>query len=290
LNAIFKPKSIAIIGATTRKGSIGREIINNLFSFEFNGMIFPVNPHYDYIHSTKCYPTVLSIPDPVDLAVVVVPKEHVLMAAEDCGRKGVKGLVIITAGFKEVGGEGEERERELSQIAEKYGMRMVGPNCMGVIAATSEVQMNATFSPSTPKRGNLAFMTQSGALGVAIILAAHKMNLGFSYFASVGNKADVSAVDLLEYWENDDDTGVIGLYLESFDNPMRFTELSKRISKNKPIVTVKSGTSAAGARAATSHTGSLAGLARCPGATAWPSSPTRAGRRSWPPTISNRRA
>jgi acetyltransferase len=260
LDAIFKPRSIAIIGATTRPGSLGREIIQNLFSFEFNGMIFPVNPKYEYIHSTKCYPTVLSIPDPVDLAVVVVPKEHVLMAAEDCGRKGVKGLVIISAGFKEVGGEGVEREKKLVAIARKYDMRIIGPNCMGIIAATPEVCMNATFSPSPPKRGNLAFMTQSGALGVAIILAAHKLNLGFSYFASVGNKADVSAVDLLEYWENDDYTGVIGLYLESFDDPMRFTELSKRISKKKPIVTVKSGTSAAGARAASSHTGSLAGL------------------------------
>jgi acetyltransferase len=260
LDAIFKPKSIAIIGATVREGSLGRELLNNLFSFEFNGMIFPVNPRYDYIHSTKAYPTVLSIPDPVDLAVVVVPKEHVLMAVEDCGRKGVKGLVIITAGFKEVGGEGVEREEQLVEIAERYGMRIIGPNCMGVIAATPEVRMNATFSPSTPNLGNLAFMTQSGALGVAIILALHKLNLGFSYFASVGNKADVSAVDLLEYWENDDHTGVIGLYLESFDDPTRFTELSKRISKHKPIIAVKSGTSAAGARAASSHTGSLAGL------------------------------
>jgi acetyltransferase len=260
LDAIFKPKSIAIIGATTRKGSIGREMINNLFAHDFNGMIFPVNPRYEYIHSTKSYPTVLSIPDPVDLAVIVVPKEHVLMAAEDCGRKGVKGLVIISAGFKEVGGEGEEREKKLIEIVRKYDMRMVGPNCMGVIAATPDVRMNATFSPSTPRRGNLAFMTQSGALGVAIILAAHKSNLGFSYFASVGNKADVCAVDLLEYWENDEHTEVIGLYLESFDNPVRFTQLSKRISKTKPIVTVKSGTSAAGARAASSHTGSLAGL------------------------------
>jgi len=260
LDAIFKPRSIAIIGATTRRGSIGREIINNLFSFEFNGMIFPVNPRYEYIHSTKAYPTVLSIPDPVDLAVIVVPKEHVLMAAEDCGRKGVKGMVIITAGFKEVGGEGIERELKLVEIAKKYGIRMVGPNCMGVLAATPEVHMNATFSPSPPKHGNLAFMTQSGALGVAIMLAAHKLNLGFSYFASVGNKADVSAVDLLEYWEHDEHTGVIGLYLESFDDPMKFTLLSKRISKHKPIVAVKSGTSEAGARAATSHTGSLAGL------------------------------
>jgi acetyltransferase len=260
LDAIFKPKSIAIIGATVRPGSLGREMINNLFNFDFNGMIFPVNPRYEYIHSTKAYPTVLSIPDPVDLAVVVVPKEHVLMAAEDCGRKGVKGLVIITAGFKEVGGEGIEREEQLVAIAKKYGMRIIGPNCMGVIASPPDVRMNATFAPGVPRRGNLAFMTQSGALGVAIILTAKKLNLGFSYFASVGNKADVSATDLLQYWENDEYTGVIGLYLESFDNPTKFAELSKRITKSKPIVAVKSGTSEAGARAATSHTGSLAGL------------------------------
>lgn len=260
LDVIFKPKSIAVIGATTRRGSIGREILNNLFSFEFNGKIFPVNPKHEYIYSTKAYPSVLSIPDPVDLAVIVVPKEQVLMAAEDCGRKGVKGMVIITAGFREVGEEGLKRELELSEIAKKYRMRMVGPNCMGVIAATPDVRMNATFAPGTPKQGNLAFMTQSGALGVAIILAAGKLNLGFSYFASVGNKADISAIDLLEYWENDEHTGVIGLYLESFDDPTRFTVLSKRISKSKPIIAVKSGTSAAGARAASSHTGALAGL------------------------------
>ena len=147
LDAIFKPKSIAVVGATTRKGSIGREILNNLFTFEFNGKIFPVNPKYEYIYSTKAYPTVLSIPDPVDLAIIIVPKEDVLMVVEDCGRKGVKGLVIISAGFKEVGGEGEEREKKLIEIADKYGIRMIGPNCMGVIAATPEVRMNATFSP-----------------------------------------------------------------------------------------------------------------------------------------------
>jgi acyl-CoA synthetase (NDP forming) len=196
----------------------------------------------------------------VDLAIIIVPKEHVLMVVEDCGRKGVKGLVIISAGFKEVGGDGIEREERLIAIARKYGMRVVGPNCMGVIAAAPDVRMNATFAPCTPHSGNFAFMTQSGALGVAIILAARKLNLGLSYFASVGNKVDISANDLLEYWEHDERTGVIALYLESFGNPGRFTELSKRISKKKPIVVVKSGTSAAGARAASSHTGSLAGL------------------------------
>lgn len=260
LDAIFKPKSIAVVGATTRAGSIGREILRNLFDFEFNGKIFPVNPRYEYIHSVKAYPTVLSIPDEVDLAVIVVPKDYVQQAVEDCGRKGVKGLVIISAGFREVGGEGVKREEELIRIVKQYGMRLIGPNCMGVIAATPNVRMNATFSPSVPSPGGLAFMTQSGALGVAILIAAHKLNLGFSYFASVGNKADVSAIDLLQYWEDDEHTRVIALYLESFGDPERFTELSRRVSRKKPIVAVKSGTSAAGARAASSHTGSLAGL------------------------------
>ncbi len=260
LDAIFKPRSIAVVGATPRAGSIGREILNNLFANEFNGKIFPVNPKYEFIHSTKSYPTVTSIPDPVDLAVIVVPAARVLGVVQDCARKGVKGLVIITAGFREIGPEGAKLEDAIIDIARQHGMRMIGPNCMGVIDATPEVRMNATFSPGVPPTGTVAFMTQSGALGVAILLAVEKLGLGFSYFASVGNKADVGAMDLLEYWENDPDTHLIAMYLESFGDPRRFTEMSKRISKTKPIVVVKSGTSAAGARAASSHTGSLAGL------------------------------
>ncbi len=260
LDAIFKPRSIAVIGATPRVGSIGREILNNLFAYEFNGKIFPVNPRYEYIHSTKAYPTVLSIPDPVDLAIIVVPAAHVYSAVDDCGRKGVKGLVVITAGFRETGEEGAAREEAIIRLAKKYDMRMIGPNCMGVIDATPDVRMNATFSPGVPPSGSVAFMTQSGALGVAILLAVQKLGLGFSYFASVGNKADVSAMDLLEYWEKDTHTSLIAMYLESFGDPRRFTELSKRISREKPIVVVKSGTSDAGARAASSHTGSLAGM------------------------------
>lgn len=260
LDAIFKPHSIAVVGATPRPGSIGREILNNLFANEFNGKIFPVNPKYEFIHSTKSYPTVSSIPDAVDLAVIVVPAAHVLGVVQDCARKGVKGLVIITAGFREIGPEGAKLEDAIIDIAAQHGMRMIGPNCMGVIDATPEVRMNATFSPGVPPTGTVAFMTQSGALGVAILLAVEKLGLGFSYFASVGNKADVGAMDLLEYWENDPHTQLIAMYLESFGDPRRFTEMSKRISKTKPIVVVKSGTSAAGARAASSHTGSLAGL------------------------------
>ncbi len=260
LDAIFKPRSIAVIGATSRVGSIGREILNNLFANEFNGKIFPVNPKYEYIHSTKAYPSVASIPDPVDLAVIVVPAAHVLGVVEECGAKGVRGLVVITAGFREIGPEGARLEDAVIDVAKRYGMRMIGPNCMGVIDATPDVRMNATFSPGVPPSGTVAFMTQSGALGVAILLAVQKLGLGFSYFASIGNKADIGAMDLLEYWENDAHTELIAMYLESFGDPRRFTELSKRISKRKPIVVVKSGTSAAGARAASSHTGSLAGL------------------------------
>jgi acetate---CoA ligase (ADP-forming) len=260
LDAIFKPRSIAVIGATPRPGSIGREILGNLFANEFNGKIFPVNPKYEYIHSTKTYPSVTEIPDPVDLAVIVVPAARVLGVVQECAKKGVKGLVIITAGFREIGPEGAKLEDAIIAVASEHGMRMIGPNCMGVIDATPEVRMNATFSPGVPPSGTVAFMTQSGALGVAILLAVQKLGLGFSYFASVGNKADVGAMDLLEYWEDDRHTQLIAMYLESFGDPRRFTEMSKRISKTKPIVVVKSGTSAAGARAASSHTGSLAGL------------------------------
>ncbi|HEX6791717.1 MAG TPA: acetate--CoA ligase family protein [Candidatus Krumholzibacteria bacterium] len=259
MDVIFKPRSIAVIGATPRPGSIGRQILNNLFEFEFNGKIFPVNPRYEYIHSTKAYASVEDIPDPVDMAVIVVPASGVLEAVDQCGRKGVKGLVIITAGFKETGPDGAKRETAVMEVARKYGMRVIGPNCMGVLDATPDVRMNATFSPGFPTPGAISFMSQSGALGVAILLAVEKLRLGFAYFASVGNKADVSGNDLLEYWENDIHTRVIAMYLESFGNPRKFTELAKRITKHKPLVIVKSGTSAAGARAASSHTGSLAG-------------------------------
>jgi acetyltransferase len=259
LDAIFKPRSIAVIGATPRPGSIGRQIVVNLFAYDFNGKIFPVNPRYEYIHSTKAYASVSDIPDPVDMAVIVVPAAGVLEAVEECAQKGVKGLVIITAGFKETGAEGAKREQAIVDVVRKHGMRLVGPNCMGVLDATPDVRMNATFSPGTPPAGGISFMSQSGALGVAILLATERLNLGFAYFASVGNKADVSGNDLLEYWENDPHTSIITMYLESFGNPRRVTELAQRISKKKPIVIVKSGTSAAGARAASSHTGSLAG-------------------------------
>jgi acetyltransferase len=259
LDAFFQPRSVAVIGASTRQGSLGREILHNIIEYEFNGKLFPVNPRAEFIHSIKCYPSVLAIPDDVELAIVVVPARGVLDAVRECGQKGVKGIVVISAGFKETGAEGHAREQEMVQIVREYGMRLIGPNCMGIFATHPKVRLNATFAPVVPIEGDVAFMSQSGAMGVAILHAIARMNVGLSFFASVGNKADVSGNDLLTYWEGDERTKVIALYLESFGNPRRFTRIAKRISRSKPIIIVKSGRTPAGARAATSHTGALAG-------------------------------
>ena len=260
LDCIFRPRSIAVVGASRRKGAIGRELMHNLIEYEFNGKVFPVNPKAEVIHSMKVYGTVLQIYDDIDLAIVVVPKNHVRLALEDCGRRGVKGVVVISAGFREVGEEGIKRELELLEICDRYGMRMVGPNCMGLVNTHPEVSMNATFAPSLPLPGNIAFLSQSGAMGVAILEHARELNLGYSMFVSMGNKADVNTIDLLEYWEDDPETDLILMYLESFGEPRRFTSLARRIVRKKPVICVKSGRTLAGARAAVSHTGALAGL------------------------------
>lgn len=257
LDCVFRPKSIAIIGASRRKGTIGYEILHNLVSGDYNGKVFPVNPKADVIHSIKCYPTVSEVPDQVDMALIVVPAALVPGVINECGEKGVKGLVVISAGFKETGQKGAELEKKVVEVVHKYGMRMVGPNCMGVISTDPAVKMNATFARIPALRGRIGFMSQSGALGEAILEYAQTVETGFSVFASVGNKADVSANDLMEYWEDDPNTEVILLYLESFGNPRRFKEIARRTSAKKPIVAVKAGTTFAGARAASSHTGAL---------------------------------
>lgn len=259
LDGIFKPESVAVIGASNRPGSIGREIVHNLIEFEFQGPVFPVNPKLRTLHSLKAYPSVDAIPDPVDLAIIVVPKEQVSQVVEACGRKGVKGLVVITAGFREVGGEGVAREEELRSLLDRYGMRMVGPNCMGVINTDPAVRLDASFARTMPTAGNIGFMSQSGALGEAILAIASRKGIGFSMFVSVGNKTDISGNDLLLYWENDPATKVILLYLENFGDPRRFTTIARRITRTKPIIAVKAGRTMAGARAISSHTGSLAG-------------------------------
>lgn len=260
LDAIFRPRSVAVIGASRRKQTIGREILHNLVGFEFTGPVYPVNPNTTSVHSMKSYSTIREVPGDVDLAVIVVPRDLVFGVVDECGRKGVRGIIVITAGFKEVGGEGIAAEERLKRKAHRYGMRMVGPNCMGVINTEPEVRLNASFAASLPEPGNVGFVSQSGALGEAILADAAKNELGVAMFVSVGNKADISGNDLLEYWEDNPTIGAILMYLESFGNPRRFTQIARRVTRKKPIITVKAGRTAAGARAASSHTGSMVGL------------------------------
>ncbi len=260
LDALFRPRSVAVIGASRDRTSISADILHNLLRYELQGLVFPVNPKASVVHSLKCYPTVEAIPDDVDLAIIAVPRRFVAAQVESCGRKGVRGIVVITAGFKEVGEEGAVFEAEVRDIVRRYGMRMIGPNCMGLINSDPDVRLQGTFSATTePLAGNIAFSSQSGALGEAILALMTQLGLGLSMFASLGNKADVSGNDLLEYWEDDPRTRVILMYLESFGNPQRFLHIARRVTKKKPILAMKSGRTAAGARAAVSHTGSLAG-------------------------------
>src|SRR3989442_915791 len=259
LSAILRPRSIAVVGASRHPQSIGREILHNLVRSGFTGPVFPVNPNAASVHSIKCYPSLRDIPEPVDLAVIVVPKEIVPRVVDDAIAKQVRGLVVITAGFKEVGEEGERAERALRDRIRPAGIRMVGPNCMGVINTDPEIRMNATFAATRPEPGSVGFMSQSGALGEVILAHAHDIGLGIAYFVSMGNKADISGNDLIEAWEDDARVNVILMYLESFGNPARFLSIARRVTRKKPILAVKSGRTAAGARAAFSHTGALAG-------------------------------
>lgn len=259
LDAVLRPRSIAVIGASRKPNTIGYQILENLVRHGFAGPVYPVNPTADAVHSIRAYPSVEAIADEIDLAIIVVPKQHVCGAAEACGRKGVKGLVVISAGFAEVGGSGVERQKTLMEIVRRYGMRLVGPNCMGVLNTAPDRSMNATFAPTMPPPGPVSFMSQSGAMGVTILDYAKEYGIGISQFVSVGNKPDVSGNDLIQYWANDEQTGVILMYLENFGNPRKFTQLAREITRRKPIIAVKSGRSVAGARAASSHTGALAG-------------------------------
>ncbi len=259
LDAVFKPRSVAIIGATPRKGSIGHTVLHNIMASDFNGAVYPVHPQAPFIHSIKAYRSVLEIPDPVDMAVIIVPWKHVTQVAEECGRKGVRGLIVISAGFREIGPEGARREEELLAVVQQYGMRMIGPNCLGVINVTPAVNLNATFAPTRPIDGKIAFMSQSGAFGVSIMQQMEWRRIGLSYFVSIGNSADVKANELLAYWEDDPQVDLIATYMESFGDAGAFFRIAKRISKRKPILVVKAGRTEAGRRAASSHTGAMSG-------------------------------
>jgi acetyl coenzyme A synthetase (ADP forming)-like protein len=258
LDPIFKPRSIAVVGASRSPNTIGHQTLANLVNYGFTGAVFPINPKADSIHSIKAYPSVAALPDMVDLAVITVPKQLVLGVAEECGQQGVRGLVVITAGFKEVGGVGVQLERDLVGIVEKYGMRMIGPNCMGVLNTDPAYAMNATFAPVMPPGGRTAFVSQSGALGLSVLDYAAEYGIGVSQFASIGNKPNVSGNDLLLQWEHDPNVDVVLMYVENFGNPRRFLEIASRLTKTKPIIVLKSGRSAVGAHAAASHTGALA--------------------------------
>ncbi len=253
---LLAPRSIAVVGAGRRPGTIGHEVFRNLLEGGFTGPVYPVNPHADVVASVHAYPTVLAVPDVVDLAVVTVPAASVAEVVQQCADKGVHGLIVISAGFAERGSA--EVEHELVELARRHGMRLVGPNGMGVVNTHPDISMNATFAPFQPVRGQIGFASQSGALGIELLGQAASLGLGVSTFVSMGNKADVSGNDLLQYWDHDPDTNVILLYLESFGNPRKFARLARRVGHSKPIIAVKSGRSGAGTRAAASHTAALA--------------------------------
>ncbi len=259
LDKIMKPKSVAVIGASTKEHTIGSDIMKRLQEYNFNGKIYPVNPKGGIIEGLQAYTSILEVPGEVDLAIIVVNAKFVLSTIDQCNEKGIKGLCIITAGFKETGKEGAELEKQLLEKVRAYGMRCVGPNCLGVVNTHPDIRMDGCFAESLPERGNIGFVSQSGALGGGILNILKDLNLGFAQFISIGNQADVNAETALEYWENDSDVEQILLYMESIQNPANFRKLASRISKKKPILALKAGRSAAGASAASSHTGSLAG-------------------------------
>jgi acetyl coenzyme A synthetase (ADP forming)-like protein len=257
LRAFFAPRAIAVVGASRRRGTFGGEVFHNLLAYKFAGPVYPVNPRAAVVQNVPAFPSVEAIPGPVDLAVVAVPAAEVAQVAEQCAHKGVRALLVISAGFAEIGGEGQARQAELMRICRAAGIRLIGPNCMGAINTDPSVRLNATFAPTRPPAGRVGFSSQSGALGLAILDYASALGLGLSTFVSVGDKADISGNDLINYWETDPHTDVILLYLESFGNPRKFSRIARRVGRVKPIVAVKSGRSQAGARATSSHTGAL---------------------------------
>jgi acetyl coenzyme A synthetase (ADP forming)-like protein len=258
IRPVLQPRAVAVIGASRDANSISRRVFEALRASGYVGPIYPINPNATDLDGVRCYANVREAPAGIDLAIVTVPRQAVLSVADDCAAAGVKGLLVITAGFAETGDEGRALQQQLVEKVRSHGMRMIGPNCMGLMNARLDMRMNASFSPIMPLPGHVALSSQSGALGIAILGLAAERGVGLSTFVSVGNKADVSGNDLLQYWEADADTSVILLYLESFGNPRRFARLARRIGRKKPIVAIKAGRTRAGSRAAGSHTAALA--------------------------------
>ncbi len=261
LEYILSPKSIAVVGASNRHGSLGLAVFKNLIEGAYQGILYPVNPKAKSVRGVKAYKTLTDIPDEVDMAVLIIPPEHVEGLIEEAAKKGIKGCIVITAGFKEIGGHGVELEKRVKAVAKDRGIRMLGPNCLGAANTNKGVLMNASFGRAMPKPGNIAFISQSGAMCVAVLDYAAGRNMGFSKFVSIGNKADINEIDLLRYFKDDEDTKVIIMYIEDITDGHAFMEIARDITLTvgKPILALKVGRSAEGARAAASHTGSMAG-------------------------------
>ena len=257
VRSVLEPRSVAVIGASRHRSTVGGEVLRNVLTAGFTGAVYAVNPRADVVQALPAYHSVRDIPVPVELAVVVVPADQVVGVARECAAAGVRALVVISAGFAEVGEEGERRQRELLGVCRDAGIRIVGPNCLGVLNTNPGVRLNATFGGRQAIPGRVGFMSQSGGLGVAIIEAAERLGVGLSSFVSVGNKADLGTGDFLQYWEQDPGTDVAMMYIESVVHPRRFARIAPRFARRKPLLAVRSGRSAAGARATSSHTGAL---------------------------------
>ena len=241
IQRFFHPQSVAVVGASRRQDTIGQTLVRNLVTGDFTGRVYTVNPTANAVSGLPAYKTVADIPDEVDLAIVAVPADAVQDVVLDCAAKGVHGLVVISSGFAETGEEGRQRQRRLVGLSRSYGLRLIGPNCLGIINTDPAVSINASLSQVMPPRGRAGFFCQSGALGSAILEKVQNRGLGLSTFVSAGNRADVSGNDLLQYWEEDDSTEVVLLYLESIGNPRKFSRIARRVSLRKPIVAVRSG-------------------------------------------------
>ena len=257
LTPFFKPKGVAILGASSKPNKLSYGILENLLQYNYKGEVYPVNPNADQILGVKVYTQLSEVPDPVDLAVIVLPVGMILESMRDCAERGIKAVIIITGGFREVGGEGAEIERKTLEFARENGMRVIGPNCVGTMDMSSG--LNTTFIKGMPRRGPIAFISQSGAVCGGVVDLVLESEIGFSHFASLGNEMDVSEADMIAYFGDDPDVRVIAVYLEGVQDGPRFIEEARRVSRIKPIVMLKAGRNNAGARAVSSHTGSLAG-------------------------------
>jgi len=258
LTPFFQPKSIAIVGASRKSGSLGQVFFEKLLHYGYSGTVYPVNPQTTEINGIRCYPSVETLPEIPDLAIILVRKDLAIEATKSCAKKGIKHIIMITAGFREVGGEGIKREKQLLKLIRKYKIRLIGPNCMGIINTDPAIRMNASFSPTEPYQGNVAFISQSGALGVAVLEMSKLLRLGFSVFVSEGNKADLVDHHFLQFLDTHEPTKVITMYLESIEESGQFRQIAQKLARRKPIIALKAGSSRSGASAAASHTGALA--------------------------------